>query len=327
MATEKPLELSRVAVGSGTIDEAANLADQHELIVPVAYGTIVDRRHSGDYLYLTAQYDNSDETNRDVGMFYLAEFIVYAKHPVSGEEIDLLYATLGDYKQPVPAYSETEPPCVFKFPMVLVVSDQIEVKYSGAPGLVTRDDMRDAMQLLYEQIKSELSGSNLPTTVIKEITIPHEGWTWQEPGEADEEIDEYRYFVDVALEEATEAMYPSVALHKSALETAKNASLCPCVQAMDGALRFWAKQEPEADMAATAALTGAGGSTSGGGPSSALPIASATRLGGVKIGKGITVAEDGTISASDGGVNPDNLATSEDTSAMLDEIFPAEDET
>ena len=138
MATEKPLELSRVAVGSGTIDEAANLADQHELIAPVAYGTIVDRRHSGDYLYLTAQYDNSDEANRDVGMFYLAEFIVYAKHPVSGEEIDLLYATLGDYKQPVPAYSETEPPCVFKFPMVLVVSDQIEVTYSGAPGLVTR---------------------------------------------------------------------------------------------------------------------------------------------------------------------------------------------
>lgn len=172
-----------------------------------------------------------------------------------------------------------------------------------------------------------LSDPGAETAIVCEITIPHEGWAWQEPGEADEEIDEYRYFVDVPMEEATEAMYPSVALHKSALETAKNAGLCPCVQAMDGALRFWAKQEPEADMAATAALTGAGGSTSGGGTSYVLPIASATRLGGVKIGKGITVAEDGTISASDGGVNPDNLATSEDTSAMLDEIFPAEDET
>ena len=57
-----------------------------------------------------------------------------------------------------------------------------------------------------------------------------------------------------------------------------------------------------------------------------LPVATATRLGGVKIGRGISVESDGTIHASTSGINPDDMASTEDTESMLDEVFPSEDE-
>jgi hypothetical protein len=43
-------------------------------------------------------------------------------------------------------------------------------------------------------------------------------------------------------------------------------------------------------------------------------------LGGVKIGDGITVEADGTISAS-GEISPEQLATSEETLEVLNEVF------
>lgn len=138
----------------------------------------------------------------------------------------------------------------------------------------------------------------------------------------------YRYYVDVPVTEAAETQFPNVALHKAALETAKNAGLCPTVQTLAGALRFWAKRSPDEDMEATIALVSPGASSSGGGGGSTyvLPVATATRLGGVKIGKGISVAADGTITASTSGVSPDDMASTEDTESMLDEVFPSEDE-
>lgn len=41
-------------------------------------------------------------------------------------------------------------------------------------------------------------------------------------------------------------------------------------------------------------------------------------------GSGISVSADGTITASSSGITPDDMASSEDTEAMLDEVFPKE---
>ena len=38
------------------------------------------------------------------------------------------------------------------------------------------------------------------------------------------------------------------------------------------------------------------------------------------------MAADGTITASTSGVSPDDMASTEDTESMLDEVFPSEDE-
>lgn len=164
------------------------------------------------------------------------------------------------------------------------------------------------------------------SAIIKDITIPAEGWDWERESDEQETVewDEFRCFIDVAVEEATEEMVPSVALHKAALETAKRAGLCPTVQANAGVLRFWARNAPEADMAATVALVSPGGVSGGGSSSYVLPVATATRLGGVKIGPGVSVTADGTISASTSGITQDEVVSAADTDKMLDEIFPAE---
>lgn len=176
-----------------------------------------------------------------------------------------------------------------------------------------------------ERVKALIQEQGSSGTIIKDITIPADGWDWQrESGDEETLRDDFRCVVDVAVDDATEDMFPSVALHKAALETAKRAGLCPTVQANAGVLRFWARNAPEADMAATVALVSPGGASGGGSSSYVLPVATATRLGGVKIGSGVSVSADGTISASTSGITQDEVVSAADTDKMLDEIFPAE---
>lgn len=153
---------------------------------------------------------------------------------------------------------------------------------------------------------------------IRDITIPAAGWI-QSPGS--DEAAALGYTIDLAVEGVTEAVYPSVAVHKAALEAANTAGLCPAVQALAGVLRFWAQTPPKTNLSATAILMTPGnmvGSSAG----YVLPVATATRLGGVKIGSGITASPDGTITASSSGIPPETVVSAADTEQMLDEIFP-----
>ena len=179
LAKEVPLRLTRVAVGNGQVGEETNLADVHELLGYVAEGAIGERRHEEDRLYLTVQYANSEHP--EVDTFYLSEFMVYAEDPDTGEETDLLYATLGDYIQPVPAYSTEMPASVFNYQLVLVISDEINVEIAASPGLVTFEELKGyatkedlntyvkttAVQELVDQAIQEAGGSGgtIETTV------------------------------------------------------------------------------------------------------------------------------------------------------------------
>lgn len=163
MAKEVPLTITRVMVGSGMVGEETDLADVHELLSPVASGTIAERYHKKDRLFLTVQYANSGHPEQET--FYLSEFIVYATDPGTGEEGDLLYATLGDYQQPVPAYDPDLPSSVFSFPLVLVLSDKVQVSITAAPGIVTHDDLNRLMDegVISTTVKGE--GAPTPETV------------------------------------------------------------------------------------------------------------------------------------------------------------------
>ena len=89
MAQSLPLQLTRVAFGSGRVSEGRNLADMHELIRYVADGTIGERRHEDDRLYLTVQYAN-DVDHASVSTFMLSEFMIYARDPETGEDRDFI---------------------------------------------------------------------------------------------------------------------------------------------------------------------------------------------------------------------------------------------
>lgn len=320
-------DICRVTFGSGTVSEDTNLADVHALLEPVADGTIGSRRHKDDRFYFTIQYTNRD--HKATPTFYLSEFIVFIRDPVTGEETDLLYGTLGSYKIPVPQYHETIPPSIFDLPLVLVISDEVTVEVSAPPGLVTYADLQDAVgQALLDNAATLGGGAS-----IFSIAIPMTGWTW-EPEEAEDGTfydDQYRLRLDLPVQAARADLFPSVALSKASLETARRCGLCPTVQSMEGIVRFWSRSEPTEDMTATLALISEGGGvgTGGAGGSYVLPVASATTLGGIKIGSGISLSPDGTASVDMSALSDESveaiaekvMPSDEEVSAMLDEEF------
>lgn len=209
--------------------------------------------------------------------------------------------------------------------IALEVDADIQVTYN--PGaFITAAEAEELISAMVSEAITEIVGS-VGTTIIKDITIPAAGWALDPDldgsGEAGE--DSYRYRVEVAMAEATADHFPDVALHKSALHTANEVGFCPTAQSLAGVLRLWAKKEPAADMAATVALLSSGsGGSSGGGGAYVLPVATKTRLGGVKIGDNISVTADGTISATGASVSEEDMASTVETGEMLDEVFPPE---
>lgn len=246
-ALEQPLKLTRVTFGSGLVQDGTNLADQHELVSPVADGTIGDRMHENDRLYLSVQYDNSKHPEQ--AAFNLAEFIIYALHPETQQETDVAYATLGDYQQPVPAYTEDLPASIFSFPMVLVVADDIQVVISAAPGVVTHNDLQ---QLLNEGVIGISK---------QEITIPAEGWSSDLAGTGEDTEGDYNsdypLQLDIQIEGVTARMMPILTIHPESLSDADG--ICPTCQTLDGALRLFAKTAPKAELQATLGLVGGSG--------------------------------------------------------------------
>lgn len=314
----KTIEFTRIMVGSGSMPEGVEPIDMTALVTPVAEGVSSVPTVENGVLGMVVEYRNDLNGGLQEG-FWLREFGVFAKTEDT-EEILLYYATLGDSPQPVNAYKDNRVD-IRRYPISIALELDADIQISYNPGAFITS--AEAEELVKSLVDEAVSG--VGSAIIKDITIPHTGWTWQEEtGEEPDGWDEYRNYVDVAVEEATAAQFPSVALHKAALETAKNAGLCPTAEARDGVIRFWARQTPDADMEATVALVSpsAGG---GGGSTYVLPVATATRLGGVKIGKGVTVASDGTITVSTSGVTPDDIASTEDTDNMLDDVFPADE--
>ena len=156
----KPLRLTRAAVGSGLADKDEDLAKVHALVRYAAEASIADRRHEEDRLFLTVRYSNLDHP--DVDTFTLSEFMVWAEDPETGRETDFLYATLGDFRQAVPGYSEHFPASVWSYPLVLVVSGELQVLITASPGLATTIDLQEAV----DRLKLEL--------MTNELTLPLE---------------------------------------------------------------------------------------------------------------------------------------------------------
>ena len=306
MDQELPLKLTRAAVGSGRVDETVNLADVHDLLRYVTDAAIGERRHEEDRLYLTIQYDNS--AHPEVEAFQLNELIVYAQHPKTGEETDLLYATLGDYGQPVPQYTPSMSASVCSYPLVLVLSDEVTVHITASPGLVS-----------YDELAAALSGLG---TRRLDLMLPIEGWT-------DDGAGKYPYRLDIPVDGATAQMIPTLTVLEAGEEAAIACGLCPRAQTLDGALRVFAATAPTAPIPASLTLQGdASGLILGGGSGGnnyVLPVATEHTLGGVKVGKGVSVAADGTITVDNSAALKDAVASDESIGALLDEIFDEND--
>lgn len=235
MAMEKPLKTTRVAFGCGKVGSEVNLADVHQLLEYAADGAVAERRHEDDRFNLTIQYANA--AHPEVKTFLLSEFIVYVENPETGEDTDLLYGTLGDYRQPVPAYNPAYGPSVFNFPLTLILSDEINVVVAAPAGLVLYDE-------LIRLLNSRAAGA-----VQKEIVIPTSGWV----ADADT-CGKYAFMLDIASMDITEDMVPQLNIPHQHLDTAANFGLCQSCATLPCALRLYAKTIPTAPITATVAL-------------------------------------------------------------------------
>lgn len=148
-----PLKITRAAVGSGLAGGA--LANTHALVHYITDASIGERRHEGNQLFLSVQYRN--DAHPEIEDFVLSEFIVYAQNPETGQDTDLLYATLGDSRQPVPSFRSGFPASVWTFPIVLTVSGDLRVDITASPGLVTSLDLQEAI----DRLKLELMTNTL----------------------------------------------------------------------------------------------------------------------------------------------------------------------
>lgn len=289
MALEQPMKITRVAFGNGKIEPDVNPADVHELLSFVADGTVAERRHEADRLFLTIRYANQE--HQDVTkMFLLSEFMIFVEDPESGTETDLLYGTLGDYRQPVPAYTPAYSPSIFSFPLVLVISDDVHVEVDVPVGIATYYDL--------EVMAREFAIRHV------DLTIPRTGWVVDTLGK-------YRYRRDVAAAEVTPRMIPQVTVLPAGEENAVNCGLAPRAETLEGAVRFRAVTVPAADIPAALTLLrdSSGVIFSYTGTVGELPLATETTPGAVKPGTGLLVDADGTLSL--------DTATDEEFEALL----------
>ena len=133
--------------------------------------------------------------------------------------------------------------------------------------------------------------------------------------QADAESPDYSYIYTAELPDSTSALIPSGAPLLGSFHIAEDAGVVNGCETGDGVVKFYSKEIPAADISTCIILFGKGG-----GGESDLTVATREQLGHVKIGNGIEVTEDGTISAN-AKVSEDQIATSDDTSEMLKEIY------
>ena len=300
----KPLPITRVAFGSGKIAEGAELADQHTLLRFVSDGAISGRRHEDDRLHISLQYANSQHPG--VPTFQLWEFMLFVTDPDTGEETDFLYGTLGDYPQTVPAYREAYPPCVFTFPLTLIISNELECSIAAPVGLTTWDDMDTVIEALAVR--------------RLDITIPVSGWV---AGSGTG----YAVQRDIPVPSAAEKMIPCLTVLPGGMASADACGLAPFAETREGVLRVFARKAPTTAIPASLALAGdASGflAVGAGGQTYVLPPATKDTLGGVKIGGGVDVENDGTISVDGAGMLENAAASDESAKEMLDAVFSAE---
>ena len=151
-----------------------------------------------------------------------------------------------------------------------------------------------ALYQMLESMVQQTAGAD-----ILDITIPAESWTLDESLAPDLEMPGtmpiYPYYADVTVAEAQAGYFPAAALHTESLKAAAAAGMAPVLQALEGKVRFWAKEAPGSALTASLALL-SGGKDSAGQGFGVVNVGTALQInvpGGVA-----GVGEDGKISVS-----------------------------
>lgn len=270
------MTLTRAAIGDGYLDDDADGTELTALVSEVASqqtgddGTLptVDISKmtvDGSTAQVTVTIQNGDTS------FYLRELGLFAAD-ADGNEILYAYTNAGDGAYPIPATTSGSITRILVLGTTVSSAADITANITYA-GEVTAEDLAAA------------------TPFAVDTVITADAWTATDD-------DEYIYTADVEIDGVSDTLVPIVSVDTASYTVAENAGLCPIASTSDGYVTFRAAAIPEDDISVSIVFIKTGGSTSSGTSSGTytLPIASASTLGGVKIGDGISVSDDGTIS-------------------------------
>lgn len=303
LAGQCQMEYTKVTVGEGEISEEQTPQTMTEVAGYVMDGKIasITNPENGE-CQVTVQINSSDVERG----FYCTGILLWAKDPDEGD-VPYTYLVLENG----PEWIRPKTSAVGKlatFDLIAAIGAVDKVTATIDPNsIVTRD--------VVEQL---IAGA----TVKREITIPKDGWDV-----GAEEAAAGAYYLDLPEDGITEEMVPCISIKPSDTAVARDCGMSTAVRSMEGKLRLYAQKAPEKEIAAMLTLLQASSGPMNSwiaGDGYVLPTATITRLGGVKIGGGVGVEEDGTISVDLAGEVKKVVATDSDTEEMLNDVFSEE---
>lgn len=303
LAGKCEMQYTRVAFGSGYMEEGQNPKTMTNVAGYVMDGKICNITNpvAGE-CQVTVQI-NSDDVEEG---FYCTGILLYATDPDEGE-VPYTYLVL-----------ENGPEWIR--PSSSVVGKLATFDLIAAVGAVDKVSASiDPNSLATREVVEQLIDKSI---VRREIAIPKDGWQDGSSLEETEKMAETSVFYDLAQEDVEEAHVPFVSILPGSMETAQGCGLFPGANALDKKIRFYASKSPDKEIRAQLVLNrpSLGIAPSGPGSLFTLPIATEDTLGGVKIGEGIGVTVDGTISADATGAIQKQMATQDEIAALLAEI-------
>lgn len=287
---------TRIVMGSGSLPAGITPRTIKDVVTLEQTLTINKKKRGNDgTVTIGGVYSNQSVSTG----FYFRELALYAKavYPGGQEIAEVLYSygNAGSTADYMPAYTSGQP-VEREIDLVVYIGNDTEVDLTIESGVyVTQDMLNNAL-------------ANVGCVEYGQVTIPTEGW--EESDDPD-----FPFCIELPYKGALDTHYADTIVDTRSFQTAYDCGLCPTMETMNSRLKFWSCVIPKTDIHCHIVLF-----REGSGGEYIMPIASKDKLGGVKIGDGIDVTSDGTISA-DATVPPENLAQAEDTAAMLDDVF------
>ena len=153
-------------------------------------------------------------------------------------------------------------------------------------------------QELQNAINQATTAGGAVNIATVDITIPASTWAANDG--------DYPFVANIVNADITADTIPFLSLLPASMSAAADCGICPTCETVDGALKVYAKVAPTADISAALTLIAPKGGEGSGGIGE-LPVATQSALGTVKVGQGLSVKPDGTLS-----VDTDTVLTNGD---------------
>lgn len=307
------MNYTRAAVGQGAIAEGISpktLTEPPGYVMDAMIAAVTNPVNGE--CQITVQINSS----RVEHGFYCTGIMIYAEDPDEGQ-VPYTYLRLEDGPEWIrPSTSIVGKLATFDLIAAVGTVDAVSANIDPE-AMVTRAVVEqlitESTDGIMERVEELVAGASC--AFILGLTIPAQDW--EANGEEGAGV-----YLDIPHEAIRADMVPLLTILPLHGGTALECGLCSVAQTLDGGLRVYAECAPEAEMEASLTLVCPSGSVPGGAAAGyVLPPATAARLGGVKIGDGVDVEEDGTIHV-DGAEVLERAAASEESAAqVLDGVF------